>query len=199
MGSWIKSKVCFVSSQKSSRLMLGRWYRESCWNGKKKKKKLNMRNMHGVGFPNATYWVCTQTGTNADLQREPSQLVQRDAFDQTHGAVLLVFFVVKSKALHEEQGLHIEMQPIQTPVSISGEGFYYTSQSLSTVWSSVSECQQQHILSFCPFVSLRPSLQVSVFEVPVLEGEPLLLPLAPFFIVKVNVSALREQQSGKNH
>lgn len=100
------------------------------------------------------------------------------------------FFFIKSKALHEEQGLHIEMQPIQTPVSISGEGFYYTSQSLSTVWSSVSECQQQHILSFCPFESLRPSLQVSVFEVPVLEGEPLLLPLAPFFIVKVNVSAL---------
>lgn len=26
-------------------------------------------------------------------------------------------------------------------------GFYYTSQSLSTVWSSVSECQQQHVLS----------------------------------------------------
>lgn len=80
---------------------------------------------------------------------------------------------------------------------ISGEGFYYTSQSLSTVWSSVSECQQQHILSFLSFC-VPPSLQVSVFQVPVLEGEPLLLSLAPFLVVKVNVSALREQQSGKN-
>ena len=49
-------------------------------------------------------------------------------------------------------------------------------------------------LSLCPCVSLCPSLQVSVFEVPVLEGEPLLLPLAPFLIVKVNVSALEEWQ-----
>lgn len=45
---------------------------------------------------------------------------------------------------------HAEMQPIQTPVSVLGEGFYYTSQSLSTVWSSVSECQQQHVC-LCPF------------------------------------------------
>lgn len=47
------------------------------------------------------------------------------------------------------------------------------------------------------FASLCPSLQVPVLEVPVLEGEPLLLPLAPFLIVKVNVSALEEQQSGE--
>ena len=148
--------------------------------------------------------MCTQTGTNADLQRETSQLVQRGAFDRTHGALLFFFLVVvvfvKSKALHEERGLHIEMQPIQTPVSITGEGFYYTSQSLSTVWSSVSECQQQHVFVFlCPFASLCASLQVSVFEVPVLEGEPLLLPLAPFFIVKVNVSALGGQRGTNNH
>lgn len=38
--------------------------------------------------------------------------------------------------------------------------------------------------------SVRPSLQVSVFQVPVLKGKALLLPLAPFLIVKVNVSAL---------
>lgn len=41
----------------------------------------------------------------------------------------------------------------------------------------------------CPFV-VCPSLQVSVFQVPVLKGKALLLPLAPFLIVKVNVSAL---------
>lgn len=55
---------------------------------------------------------------------------------KAHGAFFLCFFVsffVESKALHEEQGLHAEMQPIQTPVSVAGEGFYYTSQSLSTV------------------------------------------------------------------
>lgn len=83
------------------------------------------------------------------------------------------------------------MQPIQTPVSIIGEGFYYTSQSLSTVWSSVSECQQQHVFSLRPYPpSFRQSLQISIFQVPILKGEPLLLPLAPFLIVKVNVSAL---------
>lgn len=39
------------------------------------------------------------------------------------------------------------------------------------------------------------SLQVSVFQVPVLKGEPLLLPLTPLLIVKVDVSALREEDS----
>lgn len=42
---------------------------------------------------------------------------------------------------------------------------------------------------------LRLSLQVSVFQVPVLKGEPLLLPLTPLLIVKVDVSALREEDS----
>lgn len=111
-------------------------------------------------------------------------------------------FCQKQSATWGAWASHVEMQPIQTPVSMFGEGFYYTSQSLSTVWSSVSECQQQHVLSLSVlYVSLCPSLQVSVFEVPVLEGEPLLLPLAPFLIVKINVSALEEQwkeQSFKN-
>lgn len=53
-------------------------------------------------------------------------------------------------------------------------------------------------VSLCPFVSLSPSLQVSVFKVPVLKSEPLFLPLAPFLIVKVNVSALQEDQGGIN-
>lgn len=94
--------------------------------------------------------VCTQTGTNADLQREPSQLVQRSVFDQTHGA-----FLSKSKALHEELGLRIEMQPIQTPVSTPGEGFYYTSQSLSTVlaFSLGMSTAARFCLFLCPFVS----------------------------------------------
>lgn len=151
----------------------------------KKKRGEKKRNMHGVGFPNATYWVCTQTGTNADLQGESSQLVQRSAFDQTHGV-----FSSKAKLYTRSKGfaLRCSLYRHQSP---SQEGFYYTSQSLSTVWSSVSECQQQHIFVFlCPFVSLCASLKVSVFEVPVLEGEPLLLPLAPFLIIKVNVSAL---------
>lgn len=43
-----------------------------------------------------------------------------------------------------------------------------------------------------------PSLQVSVFKVPVLKGEPLLLPLAPFLVVEVNVSALEKEQSEKD-
>lgn len=70
-----------------------------------------------------------QAQTQISKVREPSQLVQRGAFDQGPWGV----FFVKSRALHEEQGRHAEMQPIQTPVSILGEGFYYTSQSLSTV------------------------------------------------------------------
>ena len=36
------------------------------------------------------------------------------------------------------------------------------------------------------------SLEVSVFEVPVLKREAFLLPLAPFFIVKVNVCSLKK-------
>lgn len=158
-------------------------------------KKKRQRNMHGVGFPNATYWVCTQTGTNADLQREPSQLVQRDAFDQTHGA----FSLVKSKALHEEQGLHI-WDAAYTDTSLqSQERVSTTHHNLYPQFGVQSRnVNSSTFCLFCPFVSVRPSLQVSVFQVPVLEGEPLLLSLAPFLVVKVNVSALREQQSGKN-
>lgn len=39
------------------------------------------------------------------------------------------------------------------------------------------------------------SLEVSVFEVPVLEGEAFLLALAPFLVVKVNVCSLRRERS----
>lgn len=106
------------------------------------------------------------------------------------------FFSSKSKALHEERGLHIETQPIQTPGLHFGRGvFYYTSQSLSTVlefslgMSTAARFLSFSVLLVSPFCA---SLQVPVFEVPVLEGEPLLLPLAPFLIVKVNVSALQE-------
>lgn len=62
-------------------------------------------------------------------------------------------------------------------------------------------------LSVCPSVGImsvafRPSvwsssLEVTVFEVPVLEGEALLLPLAPFLVVKVNVSSLKKQEKKK--
>lgn len=143
-GSLLNNQIqgLFCVKSKASRLMLGRWYRESCWNGKRKQ---NMRNMHGVGFPNATNWVCTQTGTNADLWWALPAHAAWCVWSGPWG------IFVKSKALHEEQGLHAEMQPIQTPVSILGEGFYYTSQSLSTVWSSVSECQQQHVMSLLSF------------------------------------------------
>lgn len=130
----------FCVKSKASRLMWGRWYRESCWNGKIK------QNMHGVGFPNATYWVCTQISSES-----PPSLAARCIWSDPQG------IFVKSKALQKEWGLHVEMQPIQTPVSMLGEGFYYTSQSLSTVWSSVSECQQQHVLS----LSFRVPLSVT--------------------------------------
>lgn len=136
--------------------MSGRWYRESCWNGgKKKKRQRNMRNMHGVGFPNATYWVCTQTGTNADLQREPSQLVQRDAFDQTHGA----FSLVKSKALHEEQGLHI-WDAAYTDTSLqSQERVSTTHHNLYPQFGVQSRnVNSSTFCLFCPFVSVRPSV-----------------------------------------
>ena len=45
----------------------------------------------------------------------------------------------------------------------------------------------------------RPSLQVSIFQVPVLKGKALFFSLAPFLIVKVDVSALKERkiESGK--
>lgn len=43
-----------------------------------------------------------------------------------------------------------------------------------------------------PVASLCTSLEVSVFEVPVLKREALLLPLAPFLIVKVNVCSLKQ-------
>ena len=41
-----------------------------------------------------------------------------------------------------------------------------------------------------------PSLQVAVLQVPVLEGEALLLPLAPLLVVKVDVSALEVEETG---
>ena len=47
-----------------------------------------------------------------------------------------------------------------------------------------------------PRPSSRPaSLQVAVLQVPVLEGEALLLPLAPLLIVKVDVSALEVEET----
>lgn len=71
--------------------------------------------------------------------------------------------------------------------------------SIHSLKFSLGMSTAARFVSLCPFVFLCPSLQVSVFEVPVLEGEPLLLPLAPFLIVKVNVSALEEERSGENN
>lgn len=73
-------------------------------------------------------------------------------------------------------------------------------------WGQIQECQQVDqpsscVCLFCPsltFSAVRPvaslctSLEVSVFEVPVLKREALLLPLAPFLIVEVNVCSLKQ-------
>lgn len=99
-------------------------------------------------------------------------------------------FEVKSNLLHEERGLHMRcslyrhQSPFSERVSTTHHNLYPQFGVQSRNVNSSTFC-----LSVL-FASLCPSLQVSVFEVPVLKGEPLLLPLAPFFIVKVNVSAL---------
>lgn len=103
----------------------------------------------------------------------------------------------KCSALHERQGFMWDAAYTDTSSHYRRGSFYYTSQSLSTVWSSVSECQQQHVSSLSVLCPLCPSLQVSIFKVPILKGEPFLLPLAPFLIVKVYVSALEEDTKWK--
>lgn len=150
MGSLLNNQIqgLFCIKSKAFRLMLGRWYRESCWNGKRKQ---NMRNMHGVGFPNATYWVCTQTGTNADLRREPSPLVQRNAFDQTHGAFLpKAEHYMRSKGFTLRCSLYRHQSPFQERVSTTHHNLYpqFGVQSRN-VNSSM----------FCLSVLLRPSVR----------------------------------------
>lgn len=133
MGSFLPNPSWWVSSRR----VLG-----SCWTGVQRicwnrKRKRNMRNMHGGGFPNATYWVCTQTGTDADLFEPLSpaahRLIRPTGFSQRQSAT---------------GGAGASGDAAYTqPRLRHRRGFYYTSQSLSTVWSSVSECQQQHVLS----------------------------------------------------
>lgn len=110
------------------------------------------------------------------------------------------FLWSKAKHYMRSKGFTFEMQPIQTPVSNLRRGFLlHITISIHSLEFSLGMSTAAHFVFsvlLCP--SVRPSLQVSVFQVPVLEGEPLLLSLAPFLVVKVNVSALREQQSGKN-
>lgn len=89
------------------------------------------------------------------------------------------------------------MQPIRTPVSRLGEFLLHITISIHSLKFSLGMSTAARFVPLCPFTSLCPSLQISVFKVPVLEGEPLLLPLAPFLIVKVDVSALEEQQRRK--
>lgn len=83
--------------------------------------------MHGVGFPNATDSVHTDRHERRSLTSAPP----------AHAAPCVRWgprgLLVVGRVLHEEQGRPAEMQPIQTPASIFGEGFYYTSRSLSTV------------------------------------------------------------------
>lgn len=104
----------------------------------------------GKAFPNATYRVCAQTRiSNGNLPSSCSAAT----FDRTHRVFFCQKRERKKEALHEELGLHIEMQPIQTPVSVSGEGFYYTSQSLSTVleFSLGMSTAARFCFFLCPF------------------------------------------------
>lgn len=83
--------------------------------------------MHGVGFPNATYSVHTDRHERRSLTRALPAHAAPSVPSGPRGLLAV------GRVLHEEQGLPVKMQPIQTPVSILGEGFYYTSRSLSTV------------------------------------------------------------------
>lgn len=102
------------------------------------------------------------------------------------------FLWSKAKHYMRSKGFTFEMQPIQTPVSNLRRGFLlHITISIHSLEFSLGMSTAAHFVFsvlLCP--SVRPSLQVSVFQVPVLEGEPLLLSLAPFLVVKVNVSAL---------
>ena len=92
----------------------------------------------------------------------------------------------RSKSFTLRCSLYRHQSPFQERVSTTHHNLYpqFGVQSRNVNSST--------FLSLCPFTSFSLSLQVPVFEVPILEGEPLLLPLAPFFVVKVNVSALEE-------
>ena len=88
-----------------------------------------------------------------------------------------------------------KMQPAQTPSApLPGGLFYYTSISIHSTEDSLGMSTAARLLA--PRPSSRPaSLQVAVLQVPVLEGEALLLPLAPLLIVKVDVSALEVEET----
>lgn len=151
-----------------------------------------MRNMHGVGFPNATYSVHTDRHERRSLARAPPSSCstvrpmgptgpfsrQQSAAGGTRAS--------RGDAAYTDTGLRVR-RGVLLHITISIHSLKF-SLGMSTAARFVSVLSR-------PFY---PSLQVSVFQVPVLEGKALLLPLAPFLIVKVNVSALEEEHKS-NH
>lgn len=109
---------------------------------------------------------------------------------------------VKSYALHKEQGFMWDAAYTDTSLHYRRGLLLHITISIHSMEFSLGMSTAAHFLSLSLSVLPRPvcpSLQVSVFKVPILKGEPFLFSLAPFLIVKVNVSALEEQQSRRNN
>lgn len=75
--------------------------------------------------------------------------------------------------------------------------------TLSSGWSVVHSESTIHILETSAKVNeanewqvmWHESVQVSIFQVPVFKCKTFFLPLAPFFIIKINICALRRKKA----
>lgn len=136
MGSFLPNPSWWVSSR---RVPGSCWtgVQRICWN---RKRKRNMRNMHGGGFPNATYWVCTQTGTDADLFKPLSpaahRLIRPTGFSQRQSAT-------------GGAGASGE-RPIRSPGSATGEGST-THHNLYPQFGVQSRNVNSSTFCLCPF------------------------------------------------
>lgn len=156
-----------------------------------------MRNMHGGQGGLGRLFLMPHTECEHRRGSPTGAFPARAAWQHLIGPTgcffLFVLFFLSKKKKHytRSQGftlrcsLYRHRSPCRERVSTTHHNLYPQFGVQSRNVNSSTFCFS---LSFC--VPLCVSLQVSVLEVPVLKGEPLFFPLAPFLIVEVNVSAL---------
>lgn len=104
----------------------------------------------GVGFPNATYWVCTQTGTNADLPTRafPARAAQC-VWSDPRGV-----FIKKQSTTRGARASHWDAAYTDTSLH-SRRGFLlHITISIHSFGVQSRNVNSSTVLSFlCPFVS----------------------------------------------
>lgn len=134
--------------------MSGRWYRESCWNGGKKKKD-NETCMGWAFLMPHTECAHRQAQTQISNENPPSLCSAMHLIRPTGH-----FLWSKAKHYMRSKGFTFEMQPIQTPVSNLRRGFLlHITISIHSLEFSLGMSTAAHFVFsvlLCP--SVRPSV-----------------------------------------